>query len=92
MNLTVNETAVLRRVMWSEYEEGAIWSSELFDKSFPFPPASLPGVVSSLVKKGMVLVLNYEGTNNPKDNIVEVTDAGQIWLADNGFTNQEESE
>lgn len=85
MNVTNNELLVLQAILNSEYQNGSteakhvvlqqVWTDYInpFDKL-----NTLPGVVASLSKKGLVGV--YKGTTKVTGN-----DPSRIWLTQAGF-------
>lgn len=90
-SVTPNEIAVLNHIARNSYaptnygvpksfaDTGAVWSHSILDSSAPekVSPRSLPGICSSLVKKGLA-VARDEG----KDASIEMTESGfAVWLA-----------
>jgi hypothetical protein len=86
MNITQNEHAVLRSLLTNyytshnggipdTYEAGdfAVWTHSIADAHEPYrgTPRSLPGIVSSLVKKGLV-----KSEGGGKDDCTYLTEAG----------------
>lgn len=86
MNITPNEHAVLRSLLTNYYtsENGAIpdsydacsmmvWTHSIADANEPYRglPRSLPGIVSSLVKKGLV-----KSEGGGKDDCTWLTETG----------------
>lgn len=83
MNLTALETKLLRNIALNEYAPGngaepashadcgAVWSNCLDCGPETIAPTSIPGVVASLVKKGLVW---QEGSG--REAVVALTSAG----------------
>jgi len=74
-DLTVKEIDVLKACYENEYHTGdelpQVWAFTVTDNS-NLPASSVPGVVSSLQKKGLVVCQD----NGDDDNIICVTEAG----------------
>jgi hypothetical protein len=73
MNLTEKEVKVLKAIDESEYGDGLlddVWSFTIADNS-DLIPASIGGIVGSLVKKGLVV-----GDTSYDDDYLGMTEAG----------------
>lgn len=92
MRLTANEKSVLNHLARNSYtpvnygvpvtfeDTGVgVWTHSILDSSAPevIKPRSLPGIVSSLVKKGLVSTVD-----DGKDSVTGMTEAGfNAWKA-----------
>ena len=77
MSLTAKELEVLKAIDTSEYGDyldDAIWSWALSDNVENVEPASLPGVVASLSKKGLIAVDSVE--RHGDEATISMTDEG----------------
>ena len=87
ITLTANELTVLKAIDDSEYGcylTDAIWSFSIADNC-NLAPTSIPGVVSSLVKKGLVRCAGYGN-----DAEVRMTDIGaHEYIRANGGSTKE---
>lgn len=58
-------------------ENGCPWSWSIADKCKVAKKNQVPGVISSLVKKGIMSSWDYEGDGNPDDEVVALTEKGK---------------
>jgi len=84
VRITANERYVLEQIANSEYRD---WDLKSPVWSYASPPpgctkASLGGIFSSLVKKGMLTHEGFETINDVRIGIVSLTDAGVAQLPD----------
>ncbi len=75
LNLTENELAILKGARINEYcdaYESTPWVFSVIDYS-KLDAKVARGVISSLVKKDLIQIEDYEGNNNPDDMILHFT-------------------
>lgn len=82
--LTEKELLVFSRICDNEYEEG-IWCNCIWQPFWNFPERFICGVLSSLVKKGLINIYDNEyiegrkrKTSYSKDMVAELTDMGKF--------------
>ena len=84
-NLTELEVKVLeasRKTDFGDCLEYGQWSFAVCDKS-GLDEKVYRGVVSSLVKKGLIQIFDQEGRGKFKDQVFEFTDKGRSLFSDN---------
>ena len=84
MKLTKFEKIYLRAMPKScfndradDYKNGGVWQWSVTDEITEFTAEQARGVVSSLVKKGLIVIDDYEGQGQAKDMVVTMTEKGQ---------------
>ena len=78
MNLTALEKEILIASCTTDFGDAAIepvWVFSVID-SAGIDGKVARGVIASLVKKGLVIIEDYEGKGNPDDQVFALTDAG----------------
>jgi predicted transcriptional regulator len=78
MNLTENEKAIMKAGCDSEYDnfcEAPTWVFSVIDNS-KLDAKIARGVISSLVKKGLVEVFDNEGRGKANDMAITATESG----------------
>jgi len=83
MSLTNNEKKMIENLINNEYESGldaVPWVFALqegLETGNEFGMEEYKGVLGSLVKKELVVVMDNEGNGNPDDNVAYLTDKGK---------------
>ncbi len=82
MHLTEFEFQVLEAIDKSEYGDyltDMVWQFSVSERIQGLSKTQFPGVVSSLVKKGLANSQDYEGRGRPNDFMIGMTDLGATW-------------
>ena len=82
MKLTEKEIIYLKAIPKSNFNDGSdaycgLWSWSITDEIKEFSVQQAKGVMSSLVKKGLIRVNDAEGYGRADDMCVDVTDKGR---------------
>lgn|SRR4051794_6704212 len=89
VKLTANEKVALQAMFDSEYNDGAdqpwVWSFSVTDRMVDIPKTSRPGVISSLVQKGLVLA--EKGQSKTYDSL-SLTKTGKAACDAHGIGNK----
>lgn len=87
VNLTKNEKIIMHSGCESDFDnfcEFGTWVFDVIDKS-KLDPKVARGVISSLVKKGLVVVEDQEGRGNSNDMAIIATKEGVKVCAELGY-------
>jgi len=78
--LTDKEKIYLKAIPLSDYNDGdqwkdggGVWCFSVTDQITEYTPQQAKGVMSSLVKKGLINIMDYEGGGRPEDMCVGLT-------------------